>query len=190
MCSGHAWRVIRYLSGQVWSRNSTKHPIPSLVAPLPWLVMIYGCAMACYVTFVDNSVKLIWCHLMQQQVRHLRNKKSSMPHGAHLFNGIIQINSQRCCGSSWNCCAFLPIVLSAAGSQALQSRPVWQVLSQFTRDTCFKFSFMLKAFQGYRIVKIIHRVPEDPSSTPPQVLCHHTTKIHRGIHHSYTLIKW
>lgn len=55
---------------------------------------------------------------MQQQVRHLRNKKLSMPHRAHLFHGIIQINIQRFCKSSWSRSAFLPGVLPIAVNEA------------------------------------------------------------------------
>lgn len=41
-----------------------------------------------------------------------------MPHRAHLFHGIIQINIQRFCKSSWSRSAFLPGVLPIAVNEA------------------------------------------------------------------------
>lgn len=41
-----------------------------------------------------------------------------MPHRAHLFNGIIQINIQQFRKSSWRCSALMPGVLPIAMNEA------------------------------------------------------------------------
>lgn len=90
-----------------------------------------------------------------------------MPHGAHLLNGIIQINFQQVHKSSGNCSALQP---DASRLPQMRLCRTTQLGSSwvYSHEVHFKklFSFK-KPFQNYATVKTVHRVPEYLPWTSP-----------------------
>jgi hypothetical protein len=94
-----------------------------------------------------------------QQVRRLRHKKLSMPHGAHLFNGVIQINFQQFHKELLAQLHSLPGVPSPS-HEALRSGSVWRLLSLITWRT-FSLNSWFSIILELQITKILwkHRIP-------------------------------